>query len=398
MPVRHGSGTAHATSHTGFGGTAGALLHDAAITKTNSDTPRTMRFSTSRKVIWVYGWEDMHRSLVLVALVTFSCGREAPKVAGESVDRQSGEAVEDGGSVNGTPRPDQPTELVITNLAPGEFELSTSTGAAVATKTRVERKDTSGSWTPLEQLDLGNGYRLVASCAVASPPACTTISAGAALHPVPWQGLSCSSQCNRDCDKNVWLGAGTFRLVVSPCAGDDKSTETAGPAFELPSHDVMGLAFDRYKLSVEVTEVTATRLEPPDASWSATAPSRPNAVAGFAVRAGSEHAFDTAAVASLVALLRNPNGFDDKTATRCAMARVVGLRLTRNLATTGKTPRSETVELAIDFNCHKLFAVRGGTDGRPRTVLATQFDPSSAAFAAIVKKAFADDKELATIR
>ena len=113
-----------------------------------------MRFSTSRKVIWVYGWEDMHRSLVLVALVTFSCGREAPKVAGESVDRQSGEAVEDGGSVNGTPRPDQPTEPVITNLAPGEFELSTSTGAAVATKTRVERKDTSGSWTPLEQLDL----------------------------------------------------------------------------------------------------------------------------------------------------------------------------------------------------------------------------------------------------
>lgn len=332
-----------------------------------------------------------HRSSVVwFVLASIACGHEEPKV-GESVNRNTGSSA--------APPPAAPAgkdSVVITNLAPGEIEVTSPSGAKVSTKTRVEQKDSSGSWTPLEQLDLGNGYRLVSACNAPSSD-CVTLSASP-LRPVPWQGFSCSSQCNSNCDKNIWEGAGTFRIVVLPCAGDPQSHEIVGPAFDLPSHDFVGAAFERWKLSTDVTSATAVRLDPPDASWSATSPAKSGSLAGFADRPDTERPLDPPTVAALVALLRDPKGFDDKTAKRCSMKNLVGLRVTRNLATTGASPRSEAVEIAIDFNCQKLFAVRGGDSGRERTVQATHFDPSRAGFASLVKKALPTDKELSSLR
>jgi hypothetical protein len=50
------------------------------------------------------------------------------------------------------------------------------------------------------------------------------------LRPVPWSGMSCSSQCNGNCDRNYPL-FGRFRFVVVSCDG---ATRFEGPVFELP--------------------------------------------------------------------------------------------------------------------------------------------------------------------
>jgi hypothetical protein len=50
------------------------------------------------------------------------------------------------------------------------------------------------------------------------------------LRPVAWSGMSCSSQCNHSCDKNVRLH-GHYRFVVRSCDG---KTRFEGPVFELP--------------------------------------------------------------------------------------------------------------------------------------------------------------------
>ncbi len=338
-------------------------------------------------VDYVRPFNVRHRlSFAVVSVALIACGHEARKVV-DSVDRRAGEAL--------PPPAANKDSVVITNLAPGEIEVASPSGSKVSTKTRVEQKDATGSWTPLEQLDLGNGYRLVSACDAPSND-CATLSASP-LRPVLWQGFSCSSQCNSSCDKNVWEGPGTFRIVVLPCAGDSKATEIAGPAFDLPSHDFTGPAFDRWKLSTDVASATAVRLDGPDAAWSATVPAKSGSLAGFAERPDTARPLDSPVLAALVLLLQDPKGFDDKTAKRCAMKNLVGFRVTRNLTTTSTTPRSELVEIAIDFNCHKLFAVRGD-DGRPRTVLATHFDPSSAGFASLAKKSLPTDKDLAAVR
>ena len=337
--------------------------------------------------------QDMVRPLPLVGVALFliiACGHEEPKTV-ETVNRGTGNS--DGEPAQ--PPPATKDSVVITNLGPGEIEVTAAGGTKVSTKTRVERKDESGSWTPLEQLDLGNGFRLVSACDAPAAD-CTTLSTTPLL-PVPWKGYSCSSQCNGNCDKNIWEGPGTFRVVVLPCAGDAKSTEILGPPFALPSHDVTGPAFERWKLTTDVASASAIRLDGPAAAWSATTPAKSGSLAGFVERPDTLRPLDPPVLASLIALLRDPKGFDDATAKRCAMKNLVGFRVTRDLATTGTKPRPEDVEIAIDFNCHKLFAVRGGDAGRARTVLATHFDPSSAGFVSLAKKALPGDKDLTAI-
>jgi hypothetical protein len=91
------------------------------------------------------------------------------------------------------------------------------------------------------------------------------------------------------------------------------------------------------------------------------------------------------------------NGFDDEVMKRCAVEHLVGVRVVRRLATTGP-PRTETVEIAMDFLCNKLFIVHGGERGSERRVHATHFDPSRAAWIGWAKRALPEDREIAALR
>lgn len=102
-------------------------------------------------------------------------------------------------------------------------------GAAVdlAPELIVERQLADESFQPVQNLDLGS-MKLVASCAQ-SAAGCVRVDERG-FRPVPWSGMSCSSQCNRSCDKNQRL-SGRFRFVVKSCDG---KTRYEGPVFELP--------------------------------------------------------------------------------------------------------------------------------------------------------------------
>jgi len=119
--------------------------------------------------------------------------------------------------------------VAIANGKPGAFTLEAKATVKLRLVASIEALR-DGKWTDVSKYaDLGTGYRLVERCErKPSPPTCIELAAGAKLSPVPWTGMSCSSQCNMDCDKNAPLPAGDYRLVVTTCDG---AATFAGPAF-----------------------------------------------------------------------------------------------------------------------------------------------------------------------
>ncbi|MGJ4953954.1 hypothetical protein [Bradyrhizobium sp. HKCCYLS20291] len=114
---------------------------------------------------------------------------------------------------------------------PGELELRAHGTVELAPELIVEEQRADGRFERVLYLDRDGtreGMRLVASCAQ-RPRTCVTIDERG-LRPVPWSGMSCSSQCNRRCDKNVPLH-GRSRFVVMSCDG---TTRFEGSVFELP--------------------------------------------------------------------------------------------------------------------------------------------------------------------
>ncbi len=126
-----------------------------------------------------------------------------------------------------------PPAVSITNGKPGAFTLEARSAVKLRLLASIEGLR-GGTWSDVSKsFDLGAGYRLVAQCETRRPEkpaaqACIALAAGGKLAPVPWSGMSCSSQCNGDCDKNVPLPAGDYRLVVTTCDG---ATTFTGPAF-----------------------------------------------------------------------------------------------------------------------------------------------------------------------
>lgn len=286
--------------------------------------------------------------------------------------------------------PPLPADVTIVNVGAGRFEIrSASSGTSrLRTVATIERK-TDGGWQPLA-LDLGTGYRLVEECPrrEGQLDGCVDVGAGATLVPVRWSGMGCSAQCNMTCRANPFEGPGTFRLVVRSCDG----REIDGAPFDLP--DAAGeAALDRWALAQDVASATAMRLDvAPGFDAAKTGADR---VAGFAVRAGTEHALDRATIDALRAALENEHGFDDQIEKRCSVAHLVGARLTRTLATSGG-PRTQSVDVAVDFACDKFFAAFG--EPPHRVVLASHFDPSRAAFVAWAKQAMPGDAEIAKLK
>jgi hypothetical protein len=110
--------------------------------------------------------------------------------------------------------------------SPGSLELRVNGMAELDPELIVERQLGDGSFQPLQNLDLGS-MKLVTSCDQRISMCVRVDERG--LRPVAWSGMSCSSQCNRSCDKNVRLD-GRFRFVVKSCDG---KTRFDGPVFEL---------------------------------------------------------------------------------------------------------------------------------------------------------------------
>ena len=75
------------------------------------------------------------------------------------------------------------------------------------------------------------------------------------------------------------------------------------------------------------------------------------------------------------------------------MGKIVGFRAAHSLPTTG-APRSQIVEIGVDFVCSKIFVVRDAGPGKPRAVHGSHFDPSRPAFVALVRRVFPGDKDL----
>ena len=111
--------------------------------------------------------------------------------------------------------------------SPGSLELRANGTVELAPELIVERQLGDGSFEALQNLDLGS-MKLVTSCDQRTNTCVRVDERG--LRPLAWSGMSCSSQCNPNCDKNLRLD-GRFRFVVKLCDG---KTRFEGPVFELP--------------------------------------------------------------------------------------------------------------------------------------------------------------------
>lgn len=338
------------------------------------------------------------RRLPLVLLATAACAREpAPRPSVADALPAASLSTPGPASPSAAPpiasapppaaAPSAPA-LTLTNLETGAFEIGNPGRDAreVAVTAALQRRE-GDSWADVPGLDANLGYRLVETCPApeAAPPACVRLGAGAVLRPVPWQGLSCSAQCNGTCRANAWLGPGTFRLAVRSCDG---GAVTVGPPFELPGPDHSGPALKRWGLSGDALTATVARLDlGPHAAGA-------KQIAGFDARARSGRPLSAADLSALVALLRSPRGYNDTIARRCLMKHLVGFRIERQLATTGE-PRQAVTEIAIDFQCHKLLAVSRSDASVGH---GTHFDGLHADYLALVQRALPDDAEIAKLR
>ncbi|WP_316205807.1 hypothetical protein [Bradyrhizobium sp. SZCCHNS1012] len=107
----------------------------------------------------------------------------------------------------------------------GELELRAHGTVELASELIVEQQRDDGTFERAGDLDR-DSLKLVASCD-RPPGTCVRIDERG-LRPKPWSGMSCSSQCNRGCDRNFPM-YGRFRFVVMSCDG---RTRFEGAVFE----------------------------------------------------------------------------------------------------------------------------------------------------------------------
>jgi hypothetical protein len=328
---------------------------------------------------------------ILGAIVSASCAAAEPSSSSANttatpvaVAPPADETSVAGGEVAPPRRGNLP--VTITNLAPGKFEIVATESVALATRAAIERRGPDG-WTPLANLDLDQGYRLVESCGGAAP-ACVQLDAGKVMRPMPFLGFDCGAQCNGTCRANSWTGPGEMRLVVHGCNGDTAE----GPSFEMPSSEHVGESFERWKATTDIVRGSAMRLSIPQRVWHVGDPAKKGLLAGFDIDS-KEVPLAEAELATLLELLRSPTGYDDKIMKRCRFGPLVGFRLVRSPATTS-TSTEHDIEIAIDFRCMKLFIVEGGTNGHPRTIHATHADPSRPGWLELARASLPSDAKL----
>lgn len=125
------------------------------------------------------------------------------------------------------PAPSAPRVEVKNGAKPGSVEVIVHEAISLDAKLLVERVTDTGGFEPVPSLDL-DAMKLVESCGE-KIGTCVALEPGRTVRPVPWSGMSCSSQCNGNCDKNV-PREGRHRFVVVSCDGTQRF---AGPVFEM---------------------------------------------------------------------------------------------------------------------------------------------------------------------
>ncbi len=285
-----------------------------------------------------------------------------------------------------------PAPVEITNVLPGRFAITSKDGIGLDPRAIIEKQGKDGQWSALTGLELGRGFALRLGCD-REPEPCVQLGAGRELSPVPLTGMSCSSQCNQSCDKNAWLGAGSYRLTVRTCDGKPAAS---GPAFALPAehHDAEQLL--RWGLGEELVSGTIMRLDVGRARDEVDAVGTPGKLGGHPITKRSERALDAESLAQLRALLQDRNGYEDRLARRCAHTMEVGLRLVRAPATTGAA-KAQIVDVLLDFPCQRIWFVVGD-DARAVAIRGGSiFDPSEKGWFAFLRRALPDDRDVAKL-
>lgn len=118
--------------------------------------------------------------------------------------------------------------IIITNLAaPGAATVTNNGGHLKLRRGLIVEEKTNRTWRATNA-----SCTVSNNCGEAYMSACRDMTPHATVTLVPWNGFSCSGQCEESCDKNEYLGPGTFRFVVVTCDGKQRFE---GPAFELPA-------------------------------------------------------------------------------------------------------------------------------------------------------------------
>ncbi|MGZ3451814.1 MAG: hypothetical protein ACXWUG_20680 [Polyangiales bacterium] len=164
----------------------------------------------------------MRRALVAIAFLLSAC-QSTPLTAVPAPETRPSAAKAEAPNVG-------PRVLVRNGAKPGEVEIVAQSAVELDARLFVEHQLKDGHWEPLVGLDL-DSMKLVESCAQ-KVGACVSLEAKRVLRPVPWSGMSCSSQCNGSCDKNVYRAGMPHRFVVTTCDGKERFE---GPAFDLPA-------------------------------------------------------------------------------------------------------------------------------------------------------------------
>jgi hypothetical protein len=121
---------------------------------------------------------------------------------------------------------------VIRNLEKsGSFEVDNE-GPAISLYSQVVVQ----RWNEDRWHDVASDLVLSESCKWNPEPECTTLAKGGKIHPMPWNGMSCSGQCFLGCRGNIFLGPGKFRFAITTC---DRKTRFYGPGFNLSGDDPM---------------------------------------------------------------------------------------------------------------------------------------------------------------
>jgi hypothetical protein len=119
-----------------------------------------------------------------------------------------------------TPTPPPGPRVIVRNAStPGAVDIVAQGAVELDSNLIVEQQTPEGTWQPLH-LDL-DSMKLVEKCGQ-SIGACVSLEAGRTIRPVAWSGMSCSSQCNHSCDKNVYRGGSPLRFVVKTCDGKER--------------------------------------------------------------------------------------------------------------------------------------------------------------------------------
>ena len=115
-------------------------------------------------------------------------------------------------------RTDRQTTIVVTASGNGHFQVENrGTGAvSLSSIVSVERKH-GNAWLPTNVRYVG----LTERCGEKVPP-CMELPSGKTLKPVPWNGYTCSGQCQRTCRSNHPVAPGIYRIIVSSCGGQEQ--------------------------------------------------------------------------------------------------------------------------------------------------------------------------------